>query len=518
MPISCACPGCGKRFKAPDAGAGKRIPCPNCKTAIQIPNLPAEDDYRLAEPEPSAVRKPASPPTSAAAGNAPPAQRPQVQPAPVPCPAKLPASHPASVQPAEKQPAVAAAPRSQPAGWVPTSRSSTPEWLRHLHWCLALAMIPLMISIMLPGESKEDFVNRLTESIQEAAPGPSAATATNSPPTPQTTPQPGITPSDSTSPSEETQSTSEEANIDWGNLDLNGLLMLLPGHKLKGALLARDSAVHWLFAVISSLLFLTFLVFLASDRSAQPLHLLGLALFTATGGIALLFLVQMLAGWGGIPRVRGRGGAIIALIMLLLLFIGLSYSMALDEDVGIIGSFFGFTFGVGLCEEICKALPLLVFYHFDNKQSWRGAFLWGLASGTGFGISEGVMYSQDFYNGISGSWIYVVRFISCVALHAIWSGSVGISINQRQHLLKDEETEGWPSYLLNVLILIAVPMVLHGLYDTLLKKDLSFFALVTAAVSFAYLAWQISNLRTSDDEDERAAYVANYIRQKGTAG
>jgi RsiW-degrading membrane proteinase PrsW (M82 family) len=151
----------------------------------------------------------------------------------------------------------------------------------------------------------------------------------------------------------------------------------------------------------------------------------------------------------------------------------------------------------------------------DNKQTWRGAFLWGLASGIGFGISEGIMYSQDFYNGISGSWIYVVRFISCVALHAIWSGSVGISIHQRQHLAKAEESEGWLGYLLNVLILIAVPMVLHGLYDTLLKKDLSFLALMTAAVSFGYLAWQISNLRTSDDEDERAAYVANYIRQRG---
>ena len=60
-------------------------------------------------------------------------------------------------------------------------------------------------------------------------------------------------------------------------------------------------------------------------------------------------------------------------------------------------------------------------------------------------------------------------------------------------------------------------MVLHGLYDTLLKKDMAFLALLTAAASFGYLAWQISHLRGSDDEDERAAYVAQYIRGRPIA-
>jgi len=62
--------------------------------------------------------------------------------------------------------------------------------------------------------------------------------------------------------------------------------------------------------------------------------------------------------------------------------------------------------------------------------------------------------------------------------------------------------------------MIAIPMVLHGLYDTLLKKELDFLALVVAAASFGYLAWQISRLRTSDDEDERAAYVGQFIRSR----
>jgi len=239
--------------------------------------------------------------------------------------------------------------------------------------------------------------------------------------------------------------------------------------------------------------------------------LIGLGLFTATGGILLLLMVQGLATMGVI-RARGIAG----LIMLILALIGLSYSMALSPDTGFFLSFIGFTCGVGLCEELCKAMPLLIYYRIGNQQSWRGAFLWGLASGVGFGVSEGIMYSSSYYNGIAGPGIYIVRFVSCVALHAIWAGSVGIAINQRQYLLQEEgdEGEGWWLFALAALRVIAIPMVLHGLYDTLLKKEMEFFALLTAAASFGYLAWQISRLRTDDDEDERAAYVAKYIRSK----
>jgi RsiW-degrading membrane proteinase PrsW (M82 family) len=268
------------------------------------------------------------------------------------------------------------------------------------------------------------------------------------------------------------------------------------------------------FALVAAAAYLTFLALLASDKAANPVHLLGLGVFTATVGIFLLLAVQFLSHLGSI-RVRG---GIIGLIFLVLLLIGLSYSAANDPEISLIPSFLGFTFGVGLCEEVCKALPVLAYYRSENKQTWRGAFLWGMASGVGFGVSEGIMYSQDFYNGIAGPSIYLVRFVSCVALHAIWSGSVAISINQRQYLLQeDHDDEDWWMYGLAILQLIAIPMVLHGMYDTLLKKNMEFLALVTAAASFGYLAWQISHLRNSDEEDERAAYVANYIRNKAAA-
>ena len=47
-------------------------------------------------------------------------------------------------------------------------------------------------------------------------------------------------------------------------------------------------------------------------------------------------------------------------------------------------------------------------------------------------------------------------------------------------------------YALRVL---AVPMVLHGFYDTLLKKDMNVWALVVAFASFAWFAAQIERAR-----------------------
>src|SRR5262249_20877134 len=150
-------------------------------------------------------------------------------------------------------------------------------------------------------------------------------------------------------------------------------------------------------------------------------------------------------------------------------------------------SFIGYTCGVGLCEEVVKALPLFWIYRRGTEQTWRGAFLWGLASGAGFGIAEAIMYSGRYYNGIHGPEIYLVRFISCVALHALWTGSVGITLNQRQHLIQEDIS--WYEYIPRVVLIVGVPVILHGLYDTFLKKDINAGALAVAIGSFLWLAF-----------------------------
>ncbi len=43
MPISVVCPGCKNRFNVSDKFAGKKGPCPKCKTIISVPALPKEE-------------------------------------------------------------------------------------------------------------------------------------------------------------------------------------------------------------------------------------------------------------------------------------------------------------------------------------------------------------------------------------------------------------------------------------------------------------------------------------------
>ena len=515
MPIPVQCSSCGRRFRAPDNSAGKKTKCPICAVDIQIPAIEVPDDdeeLRLAEPEPrtpapSVENRPLSRPAIPPA-NASPAQSPSV------------GTRAPFVAASGGTPPNAAPPQiATPAKWVPPTKSATPDWLRHLHWGLALALIPLAFSVLLPAESPEQLRQRFLETLlgENAGGATITADASSSPAAePASAPIPNASPS-STSPPQSPRSSNDNATNDEGDdgVNLDALFSHLPGHKLKGALLARDSYLHWLFALLAIALFLTFLVFLSMDGSAQPLHLLGIGAFTATLGIALLLALQLVASWVPTVRLRRMPG-VVMLIYLLLVMIAFSYNAASDPEMSFIPSFLGYTLGVGLCEELCKALPLLVHYNKpNNRQSWRGAFHWGLASGIGFGVSEGIMYSQSYYNGIQGGTIYLVRFLSCVALHAVWTGSVGISINQRQYLLHEEqEEEGWLIYLFQIVRLISIPMVLHGLYDTLLKKDMELVALLTAFASFGYLAWQIATLRQGDDDDERAAYVASYIRER----
>jgi RsiW-degrading membrane proteinase PrsW (M82 family) len=192
--------------------------------------------------------------------------------------------------------------------------------------------------------------------------------------------------------------------------------------------------------------------------------------------------------------------------------IGFSYRAALDHDNGFLLSFVGFTLGVGFCEEVCKALPVFFRYLEPRKESWRIAFLWGLASGAAFGIAEGIIYSRNNYNGVAGGGIYLVRFLSCVCLHAVWTGSVAITIHQRQHLI--QKRMPWYEFIPPLFAFVAVPMVLHGLYDTLLKKDMNGVALLVAVASFLFLALQISRLGGADDQAAREQFLREYTRRK----
>lgn len=431
MAISFQC-GCGKVLRARDEYAGRRARCSQCSAIVTIPS-PAIDvnaDASLPTTEDEETYRIEEPVATTWTPSPEIARRPKATTSPAP---------PAAAASASKH-------------------SANPTLLEYSYWLLVFTLIPLMFSL-LSRDNEGDLPERLGKTIAAASPEDQKRI--------------------------ESVLSREDASLDEA-------LAAMPGGKLLGAHLARDTSTHWLYAGISAFAFLALLGMMFSVERANPMHLVGVGAFTGTVGIIFLLLVQFCSHFRfGRFHVRGW----VALIMMILMFIGWSYNSALDPDSNFLLSTLGFTFGVGLCEEFTKAIPL--FFYFkgdaDARMGWRGACLWGLASGIGFGVSEGIMYSARHYNGVSGVEIYLVRFISCVALHAMWSASVGIAIARNvEEYEKVEDAGGFGIFMLRVL---AVPMVLHGFYDTLLKKDMNVWALLVALLSFAWFAWHIELAR-----------------------
>ena len=254
--------------------------------------------------------------------------------------------------------------------------------------------------------------------------------------------------------------------------------------------------MHWLYGLAAAALFYGLIMSLFEREEANSLHVLIVGATTATIGIFMLLAFQWIAEVTQHVWLRGR--SVIVLLFYLVKLIGFSYRAALDPSNGFLSSFFGFTLGVGLCEEFTKAAPVFFRLHDESsdRMSWRAACIWGLASGAGFGIAEGILYASNYYNGIAAFGIYPVRFISCVGLHAIWTAAVALMMWHNQELLSGEMD--WGDGLLTLLKIQGVPMVLHGLYDTLLKREMNAAALVTALASFAWLAFLISRSYASD--------------------
>jgi RsiW-degrading membrane proteinase PrsW (M82 family) len=445
VPISITCSGCGKKLKAKESLLGRTLPCPGCGTKVTVGS--DEDDVAAMLLDDAAPRKIVSPPERPTR-----VERTTTVDRPSP-------------------------PRPAPKKLKPIRSDEPPTWLRHLHWLLALSLIPLALSLLLGG-TRGDYFQRYRETLEEL-------------------------------PKEE-QIRIEVHLARNEPMSLTEELMMLPEHRLKGAFLPRDTMIHWVFTLVAAAAFFAFLVLLASEGSAKPVSLLLVGLFTATVGIVFLFVVQAIAGatQGVVFFPRSLLGIVIWLVQL----IGLSYRVALDPESDFVTSFLGFTFGVGLCEEIVKVIPVLLNHYRHGDRTWRGAYLWGLASGSGFGLAEGIIYAADFYNGVSGVGVYFVRDISCVALHAIWAGSSAILVYEKQHWF--QESESWLEFLFRVLLVVAVPMVLHGLYDTLLKKDMNALALGVAVLSFGYLAFLISQLRIDDDRAANKKMLSEYAKQR----
>ena len=275
-------------------------------------------------------------------------------------------------------------------------------------------------------------------------------------------------------------------------------LAVLPSHRYEGAMLSRMTKAHWIMAILSALIFWEFILIIQPMGNSTSRQLWAVGVFTGTIGIFMLLVIQIAAI---ISTIMGTGGCL-AIIVIPLKFIGYSYAAAVNPDTGFFISMIGFTFGVGLMEEFFKALPIYWRFRRSAALDVRGAVVWGLATGIGFGVSEGMSYCTSFYNGISSGGMYVVRFSSCVALHAVWSATAAILIWKQQESLHG--LERWYHWIPPVFSTLWISMILHGFYDTCLKKEHGIAALCCAVFSFALFFWMYDRA-CREEKSQRAA-------------
>jgi RsiW-degrading membrane proteinase PrsW (M82 family) len=338
--------------------------------------------------------------------------------------------------------ALAPAPAARPPRPTVRRPPPTPEgWRRYARWSLIVALVPLAVYTLRP----DDPVGRYKK------------TRDKYPEIAKRFPRPDQT---------------------------EQFVQALPGQRLEGALLPRKALGHWFAAALAAVLFWEFILIVQPMGNSTSRQLWAVGIFTGTVGVLTLLLFQVVAALTLLPGLRG--GCIGTVVLGVFKLISYSYRAAVDPSSGFFLSAVGFTFGVGLCEELVKAWPVLWHFRRSGTLDVRGAVVWGLASGIGFGVSEGITYASDFYNGVSSGGVYLVRFISCVGLHAVWSASVAILIWKARQEVREARGVAWLALLAKVL---PAAMVLHGLYDTLLKKGYEFTALTTAAASFALFFW-----------------------------
>lgn len=140
----------------------------------------------------------------------------------------------------------------------------------------------------------------------------------------------------------------------------------------------------------------------------------------------------------------------------------------------------GFVGGVGVAEELCKAIILIIMFQRKDRLSPHAMLFYGLMAGLGFGMFEGVRYQFLFNKSLSQSvegyyLLNVLRLTSLPFLHAVWSGIAGHFVGFA--LQYPERRVGlW-------IAAIGVPAVLHGTYDTFSRHGFGLFVAVFSVLT-----------------------------------
>jgi RsiW-degrading membrane proteinase PrsW (M82 family) len=142
---------------------------------------------------------------------------------------------------------------------------------------------------------------------------------------------------------------------------------------------------------------------------------------------------------------------------------------------------------VGIPEELTKALVLFALWRWTRLPGLRTFILYGLLSGLGFGIAEGIHYQEGLNlteaqkaSDFAGYYfVNVLRLTTLPLLHAVWTGIAAFLIWFAARV---------PPLRAGFIVLaILIPATYHGTYDAL-TDTMPWVSLLVATISIVALA------------------------------
>lgn len=126
-----------------------------------------------------------------------------------------------------------------------------------------------------------------------------------------------------------------------------------------------------------------------------------------------------------------------------------------------------------IVEEIFKSLALVYYVRRPDFTYFVDGAIYGFCTGTGFAVTENIMYLLLYGGGDQQLTLAVARVFSAALMHGSASGLVGVALGRLRF------GRGF-SRLLSILVGWGFAMALHISYNTLMNQDTGLMTLVMA--------------------------------------
>lgn len=195
-------------------------------------------------------------------------------------------------------------------------------------------------------------------------------------------------------------------------------------------------AGYWAVALYFSAIWAMFFYYLFKTPQMRPRLCTLCFFFTGVVSISVLLLIQQIPPW--------------------------TILFALARSKSLIPQFCGMFLGVGIHEELCKAAILFWLVKRPGQLLIpQTVVFYGMMSGLGFGIYEGINYQMHLNReqGIDQAYfLNIARLTSLPFLHAVWAGIAGYFISFAA-LYPNKRFGLW-------ILAIGVPALFHATYNT----------------------------------------------------